>query len=335
MNRLYLLSSIVITTIFSSCSFYSNVNVRKAVDINPEDVREVKNVVILNRTAVPQGSKVTNVLEGVITGEVPMADRNAADKCVNGLKECLQKSLNYQSSQLIAVRMDGGSTTNVPPMLSWEMVDSLCKMYNSDMLVSLDFFDSNSGVSLAVTGKVPLPQSTSTNDTKIKTTWRVYNRLTRKVVDEFTLETYSNSGHYKSPYFMANTVDKYNIVNTTGYWAGIDYGFRISEQFLLENRVVFSSGSSGMKSAGRLARAGLWEDAMKIWDDEAMSSKRKVRQRAQHNMAVYYERIGDLQAAADKARNALGAKYHSSTSFMLGRIQKQIDDQPRLISANK
>lgn len=328
------LSLYLLAFIITSCSFNRNINVRKAVDINPDDVREIKNVVILNRTAVPKGSKFTNVLEGVITGEVPMADRNGAEKCVNGLRECLQHSLNYKSTQLISVRMEGGSTTNVPSWLSWQMVDSLCKMYDSDLLVSLDFFDSNSGISTTVMGKVPAPQSTNTNNAIIKTTWRVYNRVTRKVVDDFTMETYSNTAHFKSPYPLYNIADKANIVNVTGYNAGVNYGFRISEQYLLESRTIFTGGNSMMKAAGKMARRAMWDEAFKIWEDESVTaSKRKVQHRALHNMAVYYERMGNLEMAYDKAREAFNVKPHATTGFMMDRLQRQLNDRSRMIAA--
>lgn len=321
-----------LTVLMASCSFNSSINVRKAVDINPDDIRDIKNVVVLNRTAVPKGSKVTNVLEGVITGEVPTADRNAAEKCVNGLRECLQKSLNYTSAQLISVRMDGGSTTNVPPLLPWSMVDSLCNMYNSDLLVSLDFFDSNSGISMSVTSGVPAPAA-NTNNTVIKTTWRVYNRVSRKIVDDFVMKTFSNGARYKSPYFMGNTIDKYNVVSSTGYWAGIDYGFRISEQYLLENRTVYGSGSKSMKAAAKMARHGEWEGAMRIWDDEISSTSYKVKARALHNQAVYLERMGNLEGAYDKANESFQVKHYPATGFMMERIRQQLNDRTRMLSS--
>jgi hypothetical protein len=324
-------------TLFSlgSCSFYTRINVKKAVDINPDDIREVRKVVILNRTGIPKGSKVTNVLEGVITGEMPAADKQGAEICVNGLSDCIKKSLNYTGSQVISVRMTGGATGHIPGLLRRETVDSICDLYQADMLVSLDFFDSNSGVSMAVTGNTSPGYASNTNNAVIKTTWRCYNHQTRQMVDDFTMQTYSNGAHYKSPSFIYNAGDKYSVVKNTGYWAGIEYGFRISEQYLLENRMVYRSGNSDMKAAGRLVRLNDWEQAMAVWDNQRTTSpKRRIRAKAAHNLAVYYEHIGNLDLAVERARESLTYSSNSATLAMMSALQRELNDRGRMISGS-
>ena len=328
-------TSFVLLLNFSSCMMYTDVQIKKPVDISTEDVKDVKNVLILNRTGIPKGSKGTNVLEGIFTGEAINADKQGAMESVKGAQESIAKSLNYKSSQLVPIVFYGGSTTNVPSPLPWGIVDSLCQKYNCDALVSLEFFDSNAGISASVANPgIPVGYATNTNNVNIKSVWRYYKPSTKVVIDDFSMNTVSNTGHWRSPYFLYNQNNKYNTVSTTGYWAGIDYGFRISEQWVLEGRHYFKGGNSSLRSASKSARFNMWDEASRIWEGESNSMKAKVRARALHNLAIYYERKGDIDNALKLANESFMIKHYSYTRLLLNSLQNQVNNRGRFLSAN-
>lgn len=328
-------TAVLLVLNLSSCMMYTDVQIMKPVDISPDDVRDVKNVLVLNRTGVPKGSKGTNVLEGIFTGEAINADKQGAMECVKGAQESIAKSLNYKSSQLVPLVFYGGTTTNIPAPLPWGIVDSLCQKYNCDALVSLEFFDSNAGISASVANpRIPVGYSANTNNVNIKSVWRYYKPSTKTVIDDFTTNTVSNTGHWRSPYFLYNQNNKYNTVATTGYWAGIDYGFRISEQWVLEGRRYFKGGNPSLRSASKSARFNMWDEASKIWEGEANSMKPKVRARALHNLAIYYERKGDIDNALKYANESFMIKHYSDTGVLLNSLQNQINNRGRFIGSN-
>jgi len=318
----------------SSCTLYTDVQIKKPVDISHEEVRMIKNVLILNRTAVPKGSGGTNVFEAIITGETIQADRQGAIESIRGVRESLAKSLNYTSAQVIPVVFYGGETNQVPAPLPWRLVDSLCAHYKCDALVSLEYFDSNAGLSAVLSNPtIPIGYPANNGNVNVKSVWRMYNPSSKLMIDDFTMNNVTNRG-WRSPYFIANQSNKYNTVAMAGYWAGIDYGFRVSEQWILEGRSYWKGGNKNMRYASKSARFNQWDEAFTIWQDEANSRRPKVRARALHNMAIYYERKGDLITALDKARESWGIKHYSNTAFLISSIERQLNNQGRFLTAN-
>lgn len=319
----------------SSCMMYTDVQVKKPVDIASDDVRDIKNVLILNRTGVPKGSKGTNVFEGIFTGETVQGDRQGAIESVKGAQESIAKSLNYKSSQTVPVVFYGGSTGDVPQPLSWTIIDSLCQKYNCDAIVSLEYFDSNAGISAIISNPtIPIgPPNTNSGNINVKTVWRMYKPISKTLIDDFTMNNVTNRG-WRSPYFIANQSNKYNSVTSAGYWAGIDYGFRISEQWVLEGRRYFRGGNKALRAASKSARFTLWDEAFTIWQDEANSRKPKIRARALHNLAIYYERKGDLTTALTKAKESFTIKHYHDTALLINSIENQMSNQGRFLSSN-
>ncbi|HLP10371.1 MAG TPA: DUF6340 family protein [Flavobacteriales bacterium] len=318
----------------ASCKLYTDVQVQKPVDISAEDVRGVQNVLIVNRTAVPKGSKTENVFEGIFTGETPGGDKNAARECIRGLQESLSKALNYKSTSVVPVVYYGSAGGNIPAPLSWKTVDSLCAANNADMLVVLEYFDSNAGISRSITNPgVPPVNSANTNNVSIKTVWRTYKASTRTIIDDFTGNSNAGYNNWRSPYFIQNRSERYNNTMSGGYWAGIDYGFRISEQWVLEGRRYFKGGNGTLRYASKLARFGQWDEANAIWEEQAKSMSPKVRARALHNMAVYAERKGDLNTALTHARTSFGIKGYHDTGILLNSVERQLRDKGKLLTA--
>ncbi|HYG51043.1 MAG TPA: DUF6340 family protein [Flavobacteriales bacterium] len=315
----------------TACKMYTDVQVQKPVDIAAEDLRDVRQVLIVNRTAVPKESKTENVFEGIFTGETVAGDKNAARECIRGVQESLAKALNYSGNSVVPVVYYGGTTGNVPQPLAWTTVDSLCTAHKADILVVLEYFDSDAGISQTINGRVSPGYATNTNSVTVKTVWRVYKPITRTIIDDFTGSS-TKAASWRSPYFVANRADRYNTTMHAGYWTGVDYGFRISEQWVLEARRYWKTGNKSMRYAAKLARFGQWDDATVIWQEQANSMVPKVRARALHNMAVYAERKGDLNAALNYAQTSFGIKHYHDTGFLLSSVDRQLRDRPRLLT---
>jgi hypothetical protein len=318
----------------TACKTFTNVEVQKPVDINAEDVRDVRNVVIVNRTAVPKKEKTENVLEGILTGETVAGDKNAARECIRGVQESLSKALNYKSNTVVPVVYYGSGDRNVPAPLSWVTVDSLCAANHADILVALEYFDSDAGIAMTVNNpRISPGYATNTNNVTIKTVWRIYKPITRTIIDDFNGNSTTNNSTWRSPYFVSNRAQRYGTTLSGGYWVGIEYGFRISEQWMLETRPYWKGGNKSLRYAGKLARFGQWDDANAIWQTQANSMVSKVRARALHNMAVYAERKGDLNAALNYAQTSFGIKHYRDTGFILSSVDRQMRDRGKLLTA--
>lgn len=317
----------------ASCRMTTFVQFAKPVGINENDVREIKNVVLLNRTAVPKNNKTENVIEGILTGEMIGADKRGAEVCLQGIRQGLSESLNYKGVKVVNIPFYGSSNGGFPDPLPWKLVDSLCKQHSAEALIALEFFDSNGGLSLGLTNPtVPVNFGSNTNNVSVKTLWRFYDARSHFLIDSYDFETLSGSGGYKSPNIPFNVSQKFRATKDAGFWAGMEYAFRVSEQVVTEARVCFRGGSANLRKAARYVNIGDWQTAANIWSDEAeRAPKRKTRARALNNLALYNERLGNLEAALDLANRSFLQWNYASTIGFIGRLQIRIEDRQRLL----
>ena len=318
----------------ASCTLYTDIPAKKPADI--EGIAEIKKVAIINRTGQPANSQTKNVLEGIISGESVFADKDGAEKCVRGLYDCLLKSLNYDSIVLVGQVYVGNSINNFPPRFSQKLIDSLCLALNVEAIVALEYFDSNSGYATILDGAInPVLNRQgaygNNNNIVIKTGWRMYGK-DGVILDEHREQTWTSYSTYPNGWNRINYSQTYGVVSGTGYMAGINHAFRISEQWTMQRRPYFKKGSKALKHASNFARLNEWELAFELWEQCSKSMKRKVRARALHNLAVYYERKGDLATAMEKANASFTIKHYNQTSQEIFFLNQRIADEQRLIS---
>lgn len=339
MNLKYSTFLIFFIVLFSSsCTLYTDMPLKKPAELN--NIRNIKKVAIINRTGITQNNnQAENVLEGILTGESVFADRDGAVKCTQGLYDCLLKSLNYDSIVLVHQVFIGNSVTNFPNRFSVKFIDSLAKSLKVDAIASLEYFDSNNGISTILNGAInPVMvrnnPAGNNNNMVIKTGWRFYDS-TGGIIDEFRGQTWSSYSQYPYGWNRYDYVRNYGLVSGTGYMAGINHAFRISEQWVVQRRPYFKGGNRAMKSASNFARLGDWELAFELWEQCALSNSRKIRARALHNLAVYYERKGDLIKAKEKANASFSIKHYNQTSQEIFFLNQRMADEQRLISNSK
>ncbi len=323
-----------VSLLLTSCVNYTQVRFAKAVSINPEIVKSIKNILVVNRTAKPKNSNnAENVFEGILTGEAIGADKRGAVVAIQGLNDGLNTSLNYKGSTILPFPLYGSGNNSYPKELPWNLVDSLCKQYNADALIALEFFDSNGGLSMGITNRsVPVGYGTHTNNVSVRSFWRYYDVKSRLIIDDFDERTVSGSGGYRSSSIPVNVLNKYQATSDAGFWAGMEYAYRVSEQMITESRVCYRGGNYSMRKAGRLAWVGDWETAANIWIDQTKSAKRKIRARAYNNLALYNEQKGNLEMAFEAATKSVGEKYYHNSALLVTRLKWRMEDRQRLIS---
>src|SRR4030042_3612945 len=57
----------------------------------------IKTVAFINRTSPSRRERGKNILEGIVTGEVPFVDRHAAEQCIKGALRRLDGSPRFQA----------------------------------------------------------------------------------------------------------------------------------------------------------------------------------------------------------------------------------------------
>ena len=225
----YIFLSLVVATIFSGCTSTISLPVLKPADVTlPPDIQKFT---LVNRSRPDKKNQVWNVIEGALTGEGIFQDREGADMCLSGLMQVMQRTPRYTITQA-SIEYKGTGTEVFAPPLPWEEVDLLCQQYNSEALIVLEAFDSDSRLtydSKPVQVKFPCwdlnkngikDASEDANhdhvwdsrdcganisdqvvtatefythaQVEIKTGWRIYFPKEKRIVDEFRFSDFMN-----------------------------------------------------------------------------------------------------------------------------------------------
>lgn len=120
------------------------VNIQRPADITVS--QDIQNVVIVNRSRPSKYNLAGNIVEGLISGEGIGADRKGAEYCVDGLVNMLANSERFTLKNTGEIELKGTGTSAFPIPLDWNEVKSLCGSYDSDALLVLETFDSDSWI---------------------------------------------------------------------------------------------------------------------------------------------------------------------------------------------
>ena len=318
MNRFFF--GILIVLFLNSCVTSSVVfDIQRPADINVP--KEISNVVIVNRSRPSKENLVGNIMEGIISGEGIGYDRKGAEYCIEGLSNMLLKSERYTLKNIGGMELKGSGTSSFPPPLDWNDVANICSLYDGDALLVLETFDSDSKI---IVGK---PQSITrkkkgekikklrypaTLVMEIQSGWRIYDTKNRVIIDEnrFTEKKDFMAYGSSSDDAARRLPSKSSAIKESGFFAGKQYGFRISPMWIKARRTYFSGKHIDFKLAKSYVKTGDWDAAIEIWKELSLESDNKIARRSAYNMAIASEIMGGLDTALDWAEKAkkLGEK---------------------------
>lgn len=320
----------------TNCTNSVYVKALQPADINMPS--HFQKIAVAERTRPTKDNQAINIIEGVLTGEGILADREGSLNCLNGLTETLLKTPRYSVVKPGGLNLKGSGTANFPPPLTWEEVEKICRDNEADALVMLEAFDSNSGVSFSIRNKkvkspegveTVVPEHVASMRMNVITAWRIYDYKNKVIVDEFTGTDYLDfTGVGATPQIASSNLPiKREAIKRTGYHGGSAYGYRIAPQWITLHREYYTKGSARLKEAKRFVRMNEWEAAAKIWQAAYKSSSRKESGRAAYNMALASEVLGNLEAAKEWAKKSYTEKGIKKGLSYSRAIDRRIRDQ--------
>ncbi len=300
----------------------------------------VQKFALINRTYPDKDSKFWNIAEGILTGEGVGTDRAGSEETITGLHSVMSQSPRFELYRP-AVRLTGTGTGQYPAPLDWAKVEQICKENNVDALITLEAFDSNSGVSFTnsmVKQKnnegvmIDVPQFNANMRMNVTVGWRIYDPSTKRILDEHRFDDYMNfNGVGPTQDAAASRLPpKMECLNRTGRYAGTHYGQRISPLWTFVGRMYYVKGNDPLKTAGRKAKAKDWKGAAVIWQKEALNKSTKVAGRACYNMALACEVEGKLDLALIWAQKSYTEFNNKKGLGYVHMINQRIADNEKL-----
>jgi len=331
---------LALISMFWSCkTAQTSMEILQPADINVP--AHVKSVAVANRTLPgTRTDRLLNVLEGLITGEPLLGDREGSNRCVSGLVANLNAGPRFTAVMATDTDLYGTGTREFAPALTWAQVDSICKRYGVDALILLETFDSNTGM------KESSKEVKRTKDGKeyfekvfvaeicidINAGWRIYDNVNKRIIDQNVFvdgRCWAGEG----PNIEAarrKLPSRRGAINDAGFFAGQQYGIRISPNWIRVNRTYFTGGDDGFKEAKKHVRFNNWEAATAIWESLSQSSDPKIAGRALYNLALAAEMKGDLDEAIRLVTRAMRDYRIKEARQYLSILQRRKMDEQRL-----
>ncbi len=306
----FLFSLLVALGSCKTATVYTNVLVPAEITI-PQHIQSIG---VLNRSLPAKGEGFMNFLEGFISGESIMADREGSYNVCKGLAYKVNTNPRFKAQLMEGEDLRGTGTKEFPIPLSWDEVDALCKKYNVDAIVCLQTFDSDlrmtSGtrqVERSVNGESRMVTE-YLSDLKIRVNagWRIYDNLNKRVIDQnvfYDDKAWGGVGATPEE-ALRKLPSKRGAINDAGYFAGEMMGVRISPNWVRVSRYYYKKGDDRLKRAKAFVKVNNWKEAVVLWSQVAKHPDPKIAGRACHNMALAAEMEGQLDAALEWANKA-------------------------------
>jgi hypothetical protein len=216
--------------------------------------------------------------------------------------------------------------------MEWDEVNELCKTYNTDAVLSLDYFKTR--VSTDYTKESYYDPGRdgfvwiSIAEMKIyyEALFRVYDPVRKKIIlKEFMRDTliWEDMNRTVEELFHKFTPVK-TALSETGIAIALDFSEKISTIWRKENRNFFNKGDKKIKQAAMFVDDNNWETAMVLWKEiEENSKSKQTKSKAEFNLAVGYELQGDLDEAISWALKSYNTMYRQVTYNYLETLKRR------------
>jgi len=259
-------------------------------------------------------------------------DLQAVDTMLKALGELLFESGRYDfvipASRFLKFR-EGASLNYVMP---WDEVKDLCERFDTDAVLSIDHYKTQVKTNISqgnffniITGGYTyaiLAQIQVNYEVLI----RVYDPINEKIIfNEFQRDSlfWEDVGVSTRDLFNRLTSVKQALIETS-IAVALDISDKISTNWHEEQRNIFVKGKSEFVQHGNLALEGEWLQAVAYWEKISKSSKSKtLKSKAEFNVAVGYEILGDLDQAISWALKSYNTMFRPLTYEYLEKLQKR------------
>lgn len=282
----------------------------------------IKVAAMIDRTRVED--EASNVIEGVLTGEMIGEDKLATQILMDGVHAMLQHAATVSLKRTTEV-YPGGSPFSAafPDPIPWEEIELLCKKYQADAIVAIEKFDSDFII-------VPGVNQTAT----VKAGIRMYDPASKSIIDQYQ---YSHQESWSAGPLTLETalnglISKNAAIKEASYEAGIEYGRRLSPSWYRISRKYYrkSKGDHVFAEGARMMEVNDWDAAREALFLAVENGKRKTKGKAAHNLAVVFEIEGNLEEAKAWAQEAWGRHKNKKSRDYLYDLNRRINEMARV-----
>ena len=324
---------------FSACTKSVYVKVMKPAPYTVP--QNIKTIALVNRTE-PK-NKTLDIVESIVTGEALMSDREGAMRALDGIYTTMQEYPRFNIVRTNLTLRTKSLLGSLPNPMSWDEVRKIAADNHADAVLAIELFDTDFIVthgSKQVEKKdskekvVKVTVYYAEGVAKVKMGVRLYNVITRSVIDEYIFENFRKwdaEGSSIQDAIAHLVTQKYAIEDISNF-SGAEYARRICPLWTNVKRSMYtkSEGNEDMKAGTRKADVGDWNGAKESWMNALTSGDIKTKGRAAYNIALAEEIDGRLENARFWASKAYTEFGNKSARNYVNILNRRIEEEKKL-----
>ncbi len=320
--------------LFSCKSSYVALTIENSLPIKDELPADIQSLTLMNRSMNYQfenyrEDSLQNYFyrKGYQLSKVVL-DSTSADTTIMALAALLYESGRYDV--VVPVKRNLKRILSyefLPDTLSPDRVSQICSDYNTDAVMVLERFSTKTMADYS--SEKYMDASTGINysyyaslDLKYDAFFRIYKPGIKTLVKEIELiDTINWESADNSQERMLRKMPsiKQALINA-GIKVALDVDEKISPSWTREKRGYFIFNAKD-DPGQKYMNENNYEEAGKYWDELAKSNDKKIRSKAEYNLALISELNGDLDGAIDWGVKSFYSFYRYQTEVYIKKLQ--------------
>ena len=259
-------------------------------------------------------------------------DSIAADTTITSLAALLVESGRYDVVVPLERNISRSlSYEKLPDTLSTLEVSEICKLYNTDALMVLERFSTKLMADYSKEQLIPNINSYSffaTLDLKYNAFFRIYKPGMNSLVKEIQLidTIYWESADDSQQRLFGKLPSIKQAMINAGIKIALDLDSKISPAWVSEKRGYFLFDLKN-DLGQQLMNENKTEEAQTFWLEKAQSPNKKIRSRAEYNLALASELDGNIDQAIEWGLKSFYSYYQHQTEVYLKKLKALKESQ--------
>lgn len=312
MKNLVNISIVLFAVLASSCTtmLYTSIDVLRPAVVTFD--KDAKSLLILNNSvAQPSSYGHTNELYGEKKKNVSVNVDSLAIFSLSVLNEEFQENdfFSQTALHLSSVNTSSSFLIGLPPVT--DTIKSLAKLYNADVILSLDKIKVNDRV-------VDFYQADANYfyamlEANYESVWSItYPKLNKTTTYNFKDTIYWDAESYQRKKALEALPNRYNALIDGALYVGQSTMKKLVPWWDKEDRYFFSTANKYMKQGLDSVYVKNWTSAIEIWEKGVINTKQTSKAKLLYNIAVAYEMSGNTTKAIEYCKKSIDV-YESST----------------------
>jgi len=324
-------------TLLLSCkSYFETLTIENSRPAKEELPADIQSITLMNRSMSDQflnhqedSLQMYFYRQGYQLSKIVL-DSAAADTTIRALAELLFESGRYD----VVIPVDRNISRNLsyeflPDTLDPEFVSKICTEYNTDALMVLERFSTKvmADYSSEKTSYTTYGYGTAyyaTLDLKYNAFFRIYKPGKKTLFKQMELidTIYWESADYTQEALFRKLPSIKQAIINAGIKVALDVDNKLSPTWIPERRGYFLFEKTADKGQQFMTENN-YAEAGKYWSEMAKSTNKKIRSKAEYNLALIHELNGDIDGAIEWGLKSFYSFYRFQTETYLKKLKER------------